>query len=690
MVWLLVVATAVSVVASAFMVSVASVAVGDEAPEVLTEFVIAPQTAVVGQPGEQVRFDVLLNNLSDVTVNAGLVTLWMSSSRVEDRAELETTVFDPDALSVAQLLGTIATDEIEAGKQQRLTFIAEPGEKTLQLNREPGVYVVHAKFAPQQQTAHTTFAPVVWGEITAAPVPLTYVVPLVLPDTIDGVPNRAELDVLAPKLLELLTEAEENFATLAVDPRIVTGIRALGADATSSATELLDRLERTPSPHFMLQFADADPAAQAALGFDRLLQPLGFSYLTDPVDSDRPADTDAPDGTSENPSSTPQPTSEQASNALLDDESLATVQRLTTLTSASVAAWPAPGSADEATLSLLKQSGISSIVLDSTNVNALASRATLPDFQVLVSDAPLGHAARDALGGQTIVNRRAAQAMLAGLTALDAQGGVRGVILALDRGAVANVANPRQVFTTLNQWPWIQPVPEGAQPEGNATFVPQATDQERLDVLTEANLRSSDIDELAPLLTSPSYLTEYQRVRLMHAFATVFTSPTVDTELAFDQMQQRDEKLLRGVSPVLTKRVNLVGASSEVPVTLRNWLPFEASVQVRASPVSATIVVTKRTFNTTVVSGGTQQLLVPVKSRVSNGDSGVLIEVRDIDGTTTFASDVLPITLRTNIETVLLITLGGAAALLLAAGTWRSVKRVRTGKLSQPAGIAEQ
>lgn len=690
MVWLLVVATAVSVVASAFMVSVTSVAVGDEAPEVLTEFVIAPQTAVVGQPDEQVRFDVLLNNLSDVTVNAGLVTLWMSSSRVEDRAELETTVFDPDALSVAQLLGTIATDEIEAGKQQRLTFIAEPGEKTLQLNRESGVYVVHAKFAPQQQTAHTTFAPVVWGEITAAPVPLTYVVPLVLPDTIDGVPNRAELDVLAPKLLELLTEAEENLATLAVDPRIVTGIRALGADATSSATELLDRLERTPSPHFMLQFADADPAAQAALGFDRLLQPLGFSYLTDPVDSDRPADTDAPDGTSENPSSTPQPTSENASNALLDDEGQATVQRLTTLTSASVAAWPAPGSADEATLSLLKQSGISSIVLDSTNVNALASRATLPDFQVLVSDASLAHAARDALGGQTIVNRRAAQAMLAGLTALDAQEGVRGVILALDRGAVANVANPRQVFTTLNQWPWIQPVPEGAQPEGNATFVPQATDQERLDVLTEANLRSSDIDELAPLLTSPSYLTEYQRVRLMHAFATGFTSPTVDTELAFDQMQQRDEKLLRGVSPVLTKRVNLVGASSEVPVTLRNWLPFEASVQVRASPVSATIVVTKRTFNTTVVSGGTQQLLVPVKSRVSNGDSGVLIEVRDIDGTTTFASDVLPITLRTNIETVLLITLGGAAALLLAAGTWRSVKRVRTGKLSQPAGIAEQ
>lgn len=78
--------------------------------------------------------------------------------------------------------------------------------------------------------------------------------------------------------------------TIAVDPRIIAGTRALGSNAPGAATTLLDRLERSTSPMFLLQFADADPAVQAALGFETLLQPLGFGDRAGRV---RTADTEA-------------------------------------------------------------------------------------------------------------------------------------------------------------------------------------------------------------------------------------------------------------------------------------------------------------------------------------------------------------------------------------------------------------
>src|SRR5690606_10879618 len=120
--------------------------------------------------------------------------------------------------------------------------------------------------------------------------PLTLVVPLVLPSSVQVLTTEAELDAAAPRLLDLLDAAESRGATVAVDPRILAGVRVLGADALACGTELIERLERSPATVLLLQFADADPAAQSALGFESLLQPLGFDYAMSGAEEEAPED----------------------------------------------------------------------------------------------------------------------------------------------------------------------------------------------------------------------------------------------------------------------------------------------------------------------------------------------------------------------------------------------------------------
>src|SRR5690606_23382531 len=71
-------------------------------------------------------------------------------------------------------------------------------------------------------SARTT---VVWqGSTLGQPAQLAVIVPLMLPESVRSMPNRAALGEAAPRLDALLTAAETWQATVAIDPRIVAGI----------------------------------------------------------------------------------------------------------------------------------------------------------------------------------------------------------------------------------------------------------------------------------------------------------------------------------------------------------------------------------------------------------------------------------------------------------------------------------
>lgn len=680
--------------------TVVHAATNDEGP--VPDFVIAPETPLVNATTSPLRFTVLLRNTSDEPLPPATVSLSIEEEPLEGGETLAGSTTEdedePRTLSLAsQKVG-------ETGAQSEQEVRVEIDQLPSAWGRVPGLYRVHAELVfegearkpannPVDEAALDATTSVLWGSVQALPdLPLTLVVPLVLPSSVQVLPTEAELDAAAPRLLDLLDAAESRGATIAVDPRILAGVRVLGADAPASGTELIERLERSPATVFLLQFADADPAAQSALGFESLLQPLGFDYAMSGAEEEAPEDAssaaDRDEGSGETggevvalePVDTDTATTEaDTTQADGDEDGTSAVERMLTLFGSVPAAWPAPGEADAATLGLLSDSGIDSLVLNSENVTkATSARAVLDEFEVLISDAELDAAAAQVLGGDTGTERAAGFATVTGLLALAADRESAGLVLALDRAAIADAEDPLQLLAELDALSWVTPAPAGNQPLGTATLQPGAVSEERVEMLQRTLEHSDSIDALAPLLTNPDHLAEYQRERLLHAFRTSLAASPETLETAAAQIEARDRELLAGVEVVTTENTQLVGTSSLVPVTLNNMLPFDAKVALHVMATSAAISLSEHDFEVEVPAGGNATELVPVHSRVSSGESSLLLEVRAPDGEG-YATSLQHLTLRTAIEAIMLSVLGAAAALLLGFGVWRSIKRRRSG-----------
>ena len=689
--------------------------------------VVAPESAVVESTAEQFRFEVLLKNPTSQPLGAGTVALTIDNHRAETAADLS-----PEGERESLELASVEAVATQGEKDQRIEVVVSRDDFPLLFTREAGVYPIHAEFQPSDAKADDAGAPnlttstaVVWNDAVAtSPLAVTLVVPLVLPSSVEALPTRDELASSAPKLTQLLDAAEQRYATIAVDPRIIAGTRALGSNAPGAATTLLDRLERSTSPMFLLQFADADPAVQAALGFETLLQPLGFNHATalgkfEPptpeaaaasgangdaaagqnagtdgaavgadagADATEAAGADSPaTATADDASTTDAADAADATVKVDPVTGVPTLEALLSLDNTRPGAWPAGGEVDSATLALLRDAGLTSLVLDSNNVaNASTPRVTFGDFDALVADAPAGQAARVSIAGATATERDAGTADLTARLALSAQTGAGGLVLALDRGALADIADPLRIFDTIDSLPWVQTVSERLQSSAPAELRAGASTEQRRELLRATIARSAQIDELAPLLAEPSYLTEYQRERLLAALATRYAEPDVDYLAIDEQTKARDSELLRGVSPLVSENTQLVGSLSNVPITLSNALPFEAVVNLHVTPTSAAISLGERDFEVRIPAVGSRNVLVPVQSRVSSGEAGLQLEVQNASKEFAFASALHPLTLRTAIETALIWVLGSAAALLLGFGVWRSVRRRRTKRLKHP------
>ncbi len=677
---------------------------GIDQTEPAAALVIAPLDAVLSDDDAEYRFTVSLRNEAEAAVPAGSLRVSLDPQPLGTVAELASGARDTASASVR--IAQLSVAETPGGGEQNLTVTVRRDELPLAATDASGVYLVRAELRLTQTEPLDAWAdpllvsesaPFVWqgfGEI--GQVPVTLLVPLVLPESVRVMPSRAQIEQVVPRFARLIDAAEAYDGVLAVDPRIVAGIRSLGDDAPASAAAFLEQLESTTAQLIALQFADADPAAQSALGFTQLLAPVGFTFATnegtfsvssgdDASEAENETDDDAGSGDTDT-AAEDDPASEATDSAenadagpddAGDPSGEPSLAELLALPRSAATAWPAAGAVDSATLELLAASGITSVVLDSGNViDATASRVRIGDFTALIADGALTSATRAALDETSITHQASGVASLTARLALTAQQGSDGIVLAVDRGAIAEAADPARLVDTLAALDWVGTVSESAQPEGTGALRAGETAEERRELLRGTVSRSAQIDALAPLLAQPAHLTEYQRVRLLEAFATRYAEPDVDFAEIDEATRVRDAELLRGVEIVPTENTQLVGTSSRVPITLHNLLPFDAEVSVRVTPLSAGISVPERSYDAQQVPAGSNQVvLVTVDSRVSSGESGMRIEVWDRAGEQAFAERTLRLTLRSSYETIMLVALGATATLLLGFGIWRSVRR---------------
>lgn len=715
----------------------------------IAELIIAPTEEVLETTAEEIVFSAVIRNVGeeDAPLPGGTLRLELGLDRIESRIQLAaalSTSADSEAIVDGNVENeesrlTIAEVEVEptaAGEEQALS-LAVPRD-TLPLFFDTGIYAVRAELRLDEEDEPTAAAtstehdsgpisdgetlsdgaevtpeeagespvivastPVIWGRpIATEQLPVTVIVPFVLPGRVTTMPTQADLAAAAPRLDALLTAAERWDATLAIDPRIIAGVRALGTAAPTAAQDFLARLESTALPSFLLQFADADPAAQADLGFEELLQPLGFTHLTREGTFDAPEEVPDESIETQEDSASDEPASDEPvepeipddTEGITDDDSARTdatpdadplapgVDDLVSWAASESTAWPAEGEVNTATLHLLRQSGILSVVLSSDNVTAdtYYPRATLAGFDALITDAQLGGDARRALGGSSQTEQLAGSVALTAGLALAAQNSSSGLVIGLDRGAVSDADAPAAFLDELATHPWIRPTLATDLPQGEALLRGGGTSEQREEMLQSAVQVSARIVELAPLLEQPEYLSEYQRMRLLSIFSTRYAASDADLSAVRSAFDDRNAELLEGVQVLPSENAQLVGTRSQVPVLLHNALPFDARITLRASPTNAAIQVPERRFSDRLVAeGANTTVLVPVDSRVSSGESGLTLQVADGDDSAVFASATQRLTLRSSYETIMLIGLSSLALLLLGAGVWRSVLRHR-------------
>lgn len=733
-------------------------------PAPLPTLVVAPGEPVLTDPNGPLTIDALLRNPSDTELPAGELLLELSVAPVKSVDALES----PDGLTYSKLatseLGTtkaaggpagtadtadltanVAADTTAEGTEPTngdtpVPPVVDPSEQRASVEvtaadlpftntTAPGTYVLRATYTAEgaDAPAATATTPLVWRGSGERKIALSMIVPFVLPANVQTMPTRAQLGELTPGWDRLLTGAEAAKATLAIDPRIIAGIRSYGVNAPEAARDLLTRLEATTSPSFLLQFGDADVAAQAALGFTSLMSPSSLEFVTRFGEFEAPAGEGAANGAGSSVSAADtgaegvdtkgadvaadqqgDPSADTsadtgAANSAPDTKSSADTQdgadanaqgtneENTEPTVApptlpellkwngDVAAWPAEGNVDQGTIDLLKVSNIPAVVLDSGNVkHSGGPRADLPGGTVVVTDAGLGLAASEALAGTTDTDQAAGLSQLVGELAVRAQAGGPGVAIGLDRAVVADVEDPERILAALAELDFVRATRVADQEAGTAALKGAGALEDRLALLRSAANREAAVNEVGAVLEHPQYLSGYQRTRLLQLFATRYAPAGAGFDAAATKYRARDAELLEGVQVISTEHTQLVGVSTSVPVQLHNSLPFDAIVKVTAEPVSAAIDVEERVFDDVrVAAEGNERVLVPVHSRVTSGVSGIVVTVSATSGNPTVFTGTLELSISTTVETVGLWVLGVGAVVLFVAGIFRSLKKRR-------------
>lgn len=725
---------------------------GDEdaaAADPTVELVFAPLTPVVAASDSEAKFRVLLRNSGERSLPEGSIELRIGDRLTEgsvilppevttpqgaDSAGADATGDDPAADADGQLptgtvIATADVGSLTAHKDRESTITVPVADIPLTQSSEHGVYPVEARYVPSESSAEpvTAFSPIVWEGTAAQPIKLTLVVPLVLPDTVPSMPTREQLDELAPGFDALLDYATKTHAVLAIDPRLIAAIRGYGTEAPAAAQELLTKLERSTLMSFLLQYGDADPAAQAELGATELLAPVGLDFITrfgawEPVSetpsggagqaartrnsaaagetaqaaerhdtqltgtqhqattaNDQERDDTARDDTVQPDERGASESDDKAESDAEADSGEPTLAELGAWEAGVPGSWPAPGQVNSRTMSLVRGAGLDLTVLRSDNVSLNGGpRAALGDGSAIITDTELDAGVALALGGSSETERELGAAQAAARLVLAADRGLPGIALGVDRGAITEASDPVEMLSALTSQRWIAPVTLAEQDSGTAKLRAASASEERTELLQAALDNEDYVLETRAVLVNPEYLDSYQRMRLLTLFATRNASERVNFFAVAQQFSKRDSELHDGVRLVGAKHAQLVGGSSRVPIQLRNSLPFDAVVELQVLPTSAALSVPERHFRDVLLpEDSTDRVLVPVKSRVSSGESSLLLTVTSADGEFVASDGVLSVSISTTVEIVAIALLGAAAAALFGFGIWRSVRRRR-------------
>src|SRR5699024_5816325 len=330
-------------------------------------------------------------------------------------------------------------------------------------------------------------------------------------------------------------------------------------------------------------------------------------------------------------------------------------------------AWPAPDSLSPSTIAELENRGFDTVIASGSHVTG-SPRGTVGKSTVLHSNQHLEQAARELLTAHSDAETKVASAKFDALTAVLGMQSTpvdhAQVFLAFDRELAAEPEHVSTFFAHLSELPWMSTVPVNELREGAVTVEEHPGETAHISELQTAIDNEAEVVGYARVLEEPQLLIDYERDRLLRLLAVHEETEEERTERIAEHLEG-DAELLAGVSLVNTENTRLLGTTSRIPVQLRNTLPFAAKVEGVALPGSAAISVPHPRIEPTVIPAeSTINAIITVQSRLSSGQSTLVVNLVDTHEQTSVTSHVFDLTLSGDTEVVALTMLGVIVAAL--------------------------
>ncbi|WP_439901353.1 DUF6049 family protein [Microbacterium azadirachtae] len=617
--------------------------------------------------GSPLTATLTLRNDATAGLGAGTVHLELGRTALGDRRAVTAWLDGSADAPALAAIGDVRTTVLDAEGTSR-TQVVVPAADVGTL--APGVYPLRARFeAPAPSagapapTADTRSALVV---AQGAPATVVTVVPITAAPAGDLL-SAAELTALtapAGALTAQLNGVAGTPAVLAIDPSIVAAIRVLGASAPATATAWLARLETLPNERFTLQFGDADATAQAAAGLAAPLTVDDFSPFLGPAGT--PTPTPTPTTTSTGDPSTPPP-----ADAAIDAVARARADILWPrgeLTAAQVATMSHYGADGAGTVPILPSTSFTAGAKD----GAVASRGMVDGAAVLVSDDAVSRALSTAAGEPDATARGGALLTANAMLWFDAPGST--VLAGLSRADTRSEQGLTNAVSAFSggQEGRLDRVLSSAPAE---LSLATESAEDRAAAVVALNQDADRLAQFATILERPADLTVRQRISILRLLGVgVHTKPAEFAD-ALRAHRTATQKTMDAVG-IQPSNPILISPKVDVPVWVRNELPYPVRVRLNVVPSDARIEVPAAT-DVQVQPSSTVRVRVPLESHVANADVTLSMSLTSPTGVAIGPQRTTRLTIRAEWETIGLIVFGSLGLLLIGAGIFRTIRRRR-------------
>lgn len=618
---------------------------------------------------------VTVENDTDSELSDGRVRVEISRTPLADEEAVSAWLDDDRASGDFSTLGSESTEPV-AGGQSATTSVFIP-ETTLG-ELAPGIYPLRAELSGAT-TGGPSADDAVSRDTTATSVLVVrpaqtslvgVLVPITATPANGALLTAEELAALtAPDgaLTAQLDGVAGTTAVLGIDPAIPAAIRVLGTAAPQQATDWLTRLDELPNDRFALQFGDADAAVQAQAKLPELLQPTTLSPFMDAPNFPLARVTEPP---TEVPGETPGPTpAATEAPAFPDDEELTDVDG-----ALPDVLWPRPEVTQDDLTAFAGYLGenTTTIVSSSAVGGQSTANATAGGQDLLVTDAASSATLSDAAAEPDPVARERILAEAAAhLFLAETRTSGAALLVGLDRDETRTSDALREVITAADSVGFDLAALRDAAPVAATVSVETGTGA--ADV-TRLLADEQALGSFATILADPQDLLSPERIRIMRTLA-VGSSPEAFTAGVAAHLAETRETLA-AVNIPESSTIQLISANADLPIRVRNDLPWPVTVQLTVAPTDPRLEV-KPLVETVVQANSTLTVKVPVSARVGSGEVDLRLSLYSPTGVLIQGDQTLRVAVRADWETIGLGILGALVVLLIGFGVLRTVLRRR-------------